>query len=660
MTHLNRPLVAVLSGALVLTGLPDHTPAAQATEQSYRAAGGKLTLVGRGHGHGRGMSQYGSYAAATQGKTWRQIVAFYYPGATLQNQARRTIRVSTTGRTGSVARVAIEPGLTATDGAGQTIALPVVDGTTPITSWEVARPSTGGTATTTTLWFRTAAGRKALRSTESGRWTISAADGSLSAQNSRGTTVATYLGRLVGNRSGSIIVPVLVTSLDNYTRQVVPYENIPSWPVQAHAAQAVAARSYGAWHINHPRSSLYDICDTTSCQVMGGITGETTQTRDGIALSAGHVLTANGAALRSEFSSSNGGQPADGGASWTTIAPDPFEPRLLPHQNTWQASIKVADVQKRWPVIGTFTRIVVTNRDGRGEWGGRVTGLRVEGTTGKVTVTVSQLATLTDQKLKSNYFTVVAGPTAISHDLNGDGHGDFASVTATGNVQVNSWTGAGFAPPRTGGAGWGGLRAVMAGQFNSDRYADLLSVDATGSLRLHAARGTNFADPTALASGMGAYDRFTVVPTFSSGKPVVLARRTSDGALVRWTGTGSGGLVSSKPTVVSPTGWPGARVTAMLGVRDLTNDGRSDLVVRTSSGELWVWAGDGVGRLTSARKIGSGWSGFTSIGTVGDINADGRCDIVARTSTGVTRLYRTTATGFVRVDLAAGQGKIAS
>ena len=31
-------------------------------------------------GHGWGMSQYGAYGAARKGLTWKQILAFYYPG----------------------------------------------------------------------------------------------------------------------------------------------------------------------------------------------------------------------------------------------------------------------------------------------------------------------------------------------------------------------------------------------------------------------------------------------------------------------------------------------------------------------------------------------------------------------------------------------------
>jgi len=36
---------------------------------------------GRGFGHGVGLCQYGALAMAREGKTYRQILDFYYPGS---------------------------------------------------------------------------------------------------------------------------------------------------------------------------------------------------------------------------------------------------------------------------------------------------------------------------------------------------------------------------------------------------------------------------------------------------------------------------------------------------------------------------------------------------------------------------------------------------
>ena len=40
-----------------------------------------IALAGRGFGHGVGLCQFGAEALAKQGRTWRDILKLYYPGA---------------------------------------------------------------------------------------------------------------------------------------------------------------------------------------------------------------------------------------------------------------------------------------------------------------------------------------------------------------------------------------------------------------------------------------------------------------------------------------------------------------------------------------------------------------------------------------------------
>ena len=39
---------------------------------------GVIELKGGGFGHGIGMSQYGADAMGSEGKSWQEIIAFYY------------------------------------------------------------------------------------------------------------------------------------------------------------------------------------------------------------------------------------------------------------------------------------------------------------------------------------------------------------------------------------------------------------------------------------------------------------------------------------------------------------------------------------------------------------------------------------------------------
>ena len=53
-----------------------------------------------------------------------------------------------------------------------------------------------------------------------------------------------------------------------------PREMPPSWSTEAVRAQAIAARTYAAYERAHPRATHFQICDTTSCQVYGGVASE--------------------------------------------------------------------------------------------------------------------------------------------------------------------------------------------------------------------------------------------------------------------------------------------------------------------------------------------------------------------------------------------------
>ena len=51
--------------------------------ESLRVEDGQVKMAGRGYGHGVGMSQWGAYAMAKEGKTAQEIVMHYFAGVTL-------------------------------------------------------------------------------------------------------------------------------------------------------------------------------------------------------------------------------------------------------------------------------------------------------------------------------------------------------------------------------------------------------------------------------------------------------------------------------------------------------------------------------------------------------------------------------------------------
>ena len=64
-----------------------------------------------------------------------------------------------------------------------------------------------------------------------------------------------------------------ILSMESYLRGVVPLEIPASWSPDA-GRQAVAARTYAAAERSHPNARHYEICDTSACQVYGGMGAE--------------------------------------------------------------------------------------------------------------------------------------------------------------------------------------------------------------------------------------------------------------------------------------------------------------------------------------------------------------------------------------------------
>ena len=65
----------------------------------------------------------------------------------------------------------------------------------------------------------------------------------------------------------------------------------------------------------------------------------------------------------------------------------------------------VTTLERAYPTIGSFTRMTVLGRDGKGLWGGRVLKVRLEGTRGHVDITGERLRSVVGSTtLRSTYF----------------------------------------------------------------------------------------------------------------------------------------------------------------------------------------------------------------------------------------------------------------
>jgi stage II sporulation protein D len=383
MTCLTVALVAA-APQLGATG-SDTAPGRVAVDQSYPVPGsGTYTVRGHGYGHGRGMSQYGANGAALDGLKHERILRFYYPGTTLET-ARRKIKVLITGDTTSDLVVAARKGLVLRDvGGGSSYKLPRDVGAS---RWRV---TVNGDNRNVVAYFANGA----WRSWKPGG--SAALDGVGEFRAGGPITLVTpggevpYRGslRAVPPSSGSSDrATVNVIALDDYVMGVVPAEMPASWEPEAVQSQAVAARTYGAFHRSRAGDRYYDICDTTSCQVYRGVDGEHPLGNAAVRATSKEILTYKGSPAFTEFSASSGGWTADGDFDYLSARRDPYDDWSGNYVHDWSVKLSAGTIAKAYPSIGTLRRIEVSSRDGNGQWQGRVLAMSLVGSKGTVKLT---------------------------------------------------------------------------------------------------------------------------------------------------------------------------------------------------------------------------------------------------------------------------------
>ena len=97
---------------------------------------------------------------------------------------------------------------------------------------------------------------------------------------------------------------------------VVPSEMPSKWNIEAHKAQAIAARSYAIANLNKRGSRGYDLKDTPQDQAYGGATSETSQTTYAVLSTKGEVLTYNDEIIPAYYHASSGGKTIQAGEIW--------------------------------------------------------------------------------------------------------------------------------------------------------------------------------------------------------------------------------------------------------------------------------------------------------------------------------------------------------
>jgi stage II sporulation protein D len=427
-----RRRLAALTGGLVLTlGL-----AAGAAAPAAVAAPSEFRIVGGGYGHGIGMSQYGAHGMALRGASASRIISFYYGGSVARPATLPpAIRVgllqanhdpSTGGRLGRVLVRGLEvPGL---GGSGRiTVSGVATTGRTHRkvlaghVTWSV-RPEAGGAS------VFDPAGRRAFGPTRPGAGVVVRFQ------------TASHPTRLLLPQTGQQLrwgrLDVHLVRDDQGTRRpravaVIPFNRylrglaeVPgSFATEALQAQAIAARSYalaavlargqvsggGRW--DGCRCAVYA---TVRDQYYAGYAKETGfwGGRWVAAVRAtGSLVVRYGSRIVQAFYSSSSGGYTSSNAQWGSApvpwfpsrSDDPYDRGGGRHPNPnfrWVKEVSAASLGARLGV-GTALAVAETKVP---SWGGRVSRIRVRGTSRTVTLTGAQFRSALG--LKSTKFHV--------------------------------------------------------------------------------------------------------------------------------------------------------------------------------------------------------------------------------------------------------------
>ena len=230
--------------------------------------------------------------------------------------------------------------------------------------------------------------------------------------------------------NGTLTVIGLV-SAEDYLRCVLPEEMPVDWPEEALKAQAVAARTFALKNRKRHEREGYDLCNSTHCQVYGGIASISPSTDKAVKATFGECLFYKGNLIDAVFHSDSGGMTENCKDVWGTDVPYLRAVRESRSETKpWNVQYSVDEFSgilvKAGHNVGTVKELKLSKLHvGKGASdrspSGRVKKLKIVGSKGHAEVTGNDLRSILG--LKSTLFDVNLNKKTITISGYGWGHG---------------------------------------------------------------------------------------------------------------------------------------------------------------------------------------------------------------------------------------------
>lgn len=488
-------------GLLAAVAIAFLALAAVAPLASSADASTSFVFAGRGNGHGAGMSQWGAWQGAREGNSYAQILAFYYPGTTLEQTADPDeilkVRVSSkpwTSNTTNFTQVDVEPTVAPatlrlyTSSANYTtLDVPLGSAVRSVNTGGKVKVSVDGEAQGSFIMMELVPGSSG---SSEGRVeiTLKTSGASIDPREYWGTIRVQY-----GDDAGELWVYNFVR-LEKYVRSIaeVDYDwatvGGDYYAIEAVKAQAVASRTYAV------AKNGATLSDSWADQCYRGYSFEAKY--PGIAqaaqATAGQILTYGGEPITAYFSGHSGGYTST--SAWFGTKPpymisqaDPWSLKAPPTgvgKGTgwaWTYTISadsvsdkvngsLKDTSGKIVNVGTISDIQIVARD-TADATSHATRLRLAGGNGSATVSVLSFRSLIGtSNLPSTLILTINGDTGTGTTV-GDSGGDQGEDGGSGGGDPG---------------GSGGGTPLMPGEFydvgTSHLYHDEISRVVTAEL----------------------------------------------------------------------------------------------------------------------------------------------------------------------------------